>query len=109
MGAETLLVQINVLQSGAGLPLPAYHSAGASGLDLYAALTEPLVLCPHQIGIVPCGFSVAIPQNYEAQIRPRSGLAVNHGVTIINSPATIDSDYRGEVKVALINHGSAPF
>ncbi len=99
------------LAHGRGLPLPARQSAGAAGYDLAAALTEGEVatLAPGAHGMVPCGFSVALPIGYEAQIRPRSGLAAKFGVTVLNAPGTVDADYRGEVKVILINHGAAPF
>jgi dUTP pyrophosphatase len=91
------------------VPLPKYATAGAVGADLAAAIPEPLVIGAGEYQLVPCGFSIAIPDGFEAQIRPRSGLASKHGVTVLNSPGTIDSDYRGEVKVLLINHGLAPF
>jgi dUTP pyrophosphatase len=91
------------------VPLPKYATAGAVGADLAAAIPEPLVIGAGEYQLVPCGFSIAIPDGFEAQIRPRSGLASKHGVTVLNSPGTIDSDYRGEVKVLLINHGPAPF
>ena len=99
------------LAHGRGLPLPARQSAGAAGYDLAAALTEGEVatLAPGAHGMVPCGFSVALPIGYEAQVRPRSGLAAKFGVTVLNAPGTVDADYRGEVKVILINHGAAPF
>jgi dUTP pyrophosphatase len=94
-----------------GLPLPAYQSAEAAGLDLAAAvpLKSPLTLDPGARALVPTGLKIALPPGCEAQVRPRSGLALKHGVTVLNSPGTIDSDYRGEVQVLLINHGSAPF
>jgi dUTP pyrophosphatase len=100
-------VQVEVLRlaHGQGLDLPAYMTAQAAGLDLPAALTEPLTLAPGQISLVPTGFCLAIPFGYEGQVRPRSGLAVKFGITVINAPGTIDADYRGEVKVALINLG----
>lgn len=91
------------------LPLPAYHSELAAGMDVAAALAEPLCLAPGEIRLVPTGFAVALAPGYELQVRPRSGLAVKHGITVINSPGTIDADYRGEVKVALINLGKEPF
>jgi len=93
------------------LPLPAYATAGAAGMDLRAAIQEDtcLYLYPGKIMIVPCGISVEIPQGYEFQIRPRSGLASKFGITVVNSPGTIDSDYRGEIKVALINLGNLPY
>ena len=90
------------------LPLPCYMTASSAGMDIFAALEADLVLEPGRIGLVPTGFAMALPEGYEAQIRPRSGLAVKHGIGIINSPGTIDADYRGEVKVALINLGPAP-
>lgn len=90
------------------LELPRYHSAQASGLDVAAAVGEPVVLNPGQIDLFPSGFSVAIPEGYELQVRPRSGLAIRHGVTVVNSPGTIDADYRGEVYIGLINLGKKP-
>lgn len=96
-------------QHAEGLRLPAYETALAAGMDVCAALQEPVVLEPGTINLVPCGFAVAIPEGYEIQVRPRSGLAVKHGVTVVNAPGTIDADYRGEVKVGLINLGRAPF
>ncbi len=89
--------------------VPAYKTAGAAGMDIEAAVDEPLVVAPGQRVLIPSGFAVAIPQGFEGQIRPRSGLALSHGVTVLNSPGTIDSDYRGEMKVLLINHGDADF
>ena len=91
------------------LGLPCYHSEQASGLDVAAAVDKALILSPGQIGILPTGFSVAIPIGYELQVRPRSGLAIRHGVTVVNSPGTIDADYRGEVRVGLINLGKEDF
>ena len=89
--------------------VPAYQSAGAAGLDLHAALEAPLTLEPGAIALVPTGLALAIPAGFEGQVRPRSGIATKHGVTVPNAPGTIDSDYRGELKVALINLGRAPF
>jgi len=89
--------------------VPEYATPGAAGLDLAAAIAEPMVLQPGTFTLVPCGFAVAVPKGFEAQVRPRSGLASRHGVTVLNAPGTIDSDYRGEVKVILINHGREPF
>jgi dUTP pyrophosphatase len=100
-------VDIRQLPHGEGLPLPAYETAGAAGMDLRA--TEDLVLKAGARCLMPTGFSIALPHGYEAQVRPRSGLAVKHGVTVLNSPGTIDCDYRGEVKVPLINHGDDDF
>jgi dUTP pyrophosphatase len=91
------------------LPLPKKMTEHAAGFDLCAAVPEPLQLVPRQIKLIPCGFHMALPAGYEAQVRPRSGLASRHGVTLINSPGTIDSDYRGEVMVPLINLGPEPF
>ncbi len=91
------------------LELPRYHSENASGVDVSAALAESVILQPGQVQIFPTGFSVAIPTGYEIQVRSRSGLAIKHGVTVINSPGTIDADYRGEVRIGLINLGSEPF
>jgi len=91
------------------LPLPAYESEGSSGMDIRADLKEPIRLNPGEIRLVPTGLAVAVPPGYEAQIRPRSGLALKHGIGMVNSPGTIDSDYRGEVGIILINWGSQPF
>jgi len=91
------------------LPLPAYHSVMAAGLDVAAAITEPVTLAPGDIKMLPSGFSVAIPPGFEIQVRPRSGLAIKHGITVVNSPGTIDADYRGEVKIGLINLGRKEF
>ena len=91
------------------IALPRYMTANAAGMDLVAAVTDPLTLVPGAIGLVPSGFAMALPDGFEAQIRPRSGLAVRHGVTVVNAPGTIDSDYRGEVMVALINLGAAAY
>ncbi len=89
--------------------LPAYQTAGAAGMDICAAIDDKITLEPQQIRLIPTGFSIQIPDGYEAQIRPRSGLAVKYGITLINSPGTIDSDYRGEIKIPLINHGREKF
>jgi dUTP pyrophosphatase len=104
-------LEIRQLPHAEGLPLPAYQSADAAGLDLLAAIAEiaPLVLAPGKHAMVPTGLAIALPPGYEAQVRPRSGLAAKHGVTVLNSPGTIDADYRGEISVILINHGEAPF
>ena len=92
-----------------GVPLPQYQTSGAAGMDLRAALSAPVVLAPGARAKIPTGLAFAIPAKFEGQVRPRSGLAAKHGVTVLNSPGTIDSDYRGEVQVVLINHGSEPF
>ncbi|MEJ0073891.1 MAG: dUTP diphosphatase [Alphaproteobacteria bacterium] len=96
---------------GADLPLPSYQSDGASGLDLLAAVPAdaPLTIAPGQYAAVPTGIAIALPPGTEAQVRPRSGLARRYGVTVLNSPGTVDADYRGEIQVLLINHGGAPF
>jgi len=91
------------------IPLPRYMTPQAAGMDIYAAVDAPLALSPRDIALVPTGFAMALPEGYEAQIRPRSGLAVKHGIGLINSPGTIDADYRGEVKIALINLGDKAF
>ena len=91
------------------IPLPTRMTEHAAGFDLRAAVAESVTLKPGQIQLIPCGFSMALPPGYEAQVRPRSGLASKHGLTIINAPGTIDADYRGEVHVPLINHGTEPF
>ncbi len=100
-------LRIMRLANGEGLPLPAYESPGAAGMDLRAA--EDATLRPGGRVLMPTGFAIALPDTHEAQVRPRSGLAVKHGVTVLNSPGTIDSDYRGEIKVPLINHGTDDF
>ena len=97
------------LPHGKAIDLPHYASQGAAGADVRAALTEPVALVPMQRALIPTGFKMALPEGWEAQIRPRSGLAFNHGVTVLNSPGTIDADYRGEVKILLINLGQEPF
>lgn len=104
-------VDIRQLPHGEGLALPAYQSAEAAGLDLLAAVPEgtPLILAPGKHAMVPTGLAIALPRGFEAQVRPRSGLAAKHGVTVLNSPGTIDADYRGEINVILINHGEVPF
>ena len=103
----TIRIELKKLPHGEGLPLPAYATAGAAGMDVVAA--EALTLAPGARAAVATGFAIAIPENYEVQVRPRSGLALKHGVTCLNTPGTIDSDYRGEVKVILANLGDAPF
>lgn len=92
-----------------GLPLPAYQTEDAAGLDLLAAVEEPMTLAPLGRSLVPTGLAIALPSGYEAQIRPRSGLAAKHGITVLNSPGTVDADYRGELKVILINLSDTPF
>jgi dUTP pyrophosphatase len=97
-----------VLSHGDGLPLPSYATPGSAGIDLAAAVAEPMVLHPGARAAVPTGIALAVPQGYEAQLRPRSGLALDHGLTVLNSPGTIDADYRGEVRVILANLGGEP-
>jgi dUTP pyrophosphatase len=106
-----LNVPVTRLPHGAGLPLPSYQTEHAAGLDLLAAVPveKPMTLAPGARGLVPTGLAIALPTGYEAQVRPRSGLAVKNGVTVLNAPGTIDADYRGEVQVALINLGSESF
>jgi len=109
--SSTVKVEIRQLPHGEGLALPAYQSAEAAGLDLLAAVSEdaPVILAPGKYALVPTGLSIALPPGYEAQVRPRSGLAAKHGVTVLNAPGTVDADYRGEIGVPLINHGDVPF
>lgn len=107
------LVELNVsvqrLAHGLDLPLPAYATAQSAGLDLMAAIEGEIVLAPGSRQLIPTGLAIALPAGFEAQVRPRSGLALKHGITVLNSPGTIDADYRGEVKVLLVNHGAEPF
>ncbi|MCK1339904.1 dUTP diphosphatase [Bradyrhizobium sp. 38] len=104
-------IELQRLPHAESLPLPAYQTNDAAGLDLMAAVSdsEPMTLAAGQYALVPTGLAIALPPGYEAQVRPRSGLAAKHGVTVLNSPGTIDADYRGEIKVILINHGQAAF
>lgn len=102
-------VQICQMDTANDLPLPAYATAQSAGMDLYAAVTDSVRLAPGQTAMIATGLKIALPDNMEAQIRPRSGLAAKFGVTVLNSPGTIDADYRGEIKVILINHGQADF
>ncbi len=110
-GKKRLKVRVKVLPHGEGLPLPSMQSNGAAGLDLVAAVhaKSPLRIARGKWALVPTGLSIELPRGMEAQVRPRSGLAMKHGVTVLNSPGTIDSDYRGEVQVLLINLGDRPF
>ncbi|MEM9683008.1 MAG: dUTP diphosphatase [Pseudomonadota bacterium] len=102
-------VQVMRLPHGADLPLPAYETPGSAGLDLAAAVTEPVTIEPGARALIPTGITMALPDGYEAQVRPRSGLALRHGITLPNAPGTIDSDYRGEVQVIVGNLGDAAF
>jgi dUTP pyrophosphatase len=107
MTMDAIPVQFLRLPQGADLPLPAYQTAHAAAMDLHAAVDLPVVIEPGTMALVGCGFAMAVPIGYEAQVRPRSGLASKQGLTVVNTPGTIDPDYRGEVKVALINLGQA--
>ncbi len=111
MTHHPIKVSIQRLAGQADLPLPDYQTDHAAGMDLHAAVpaTEPVSLEPGRIALIPCGFAMAVPVGYEAQVRPRSGLAAKHGITMVNAPGTIDADYRGQVMVPLINHGKEPF
>lgn len=106
---NVLQVAVTRLPHAEGLALPAYATPDSAGLDLQAAIAEPVTLAPGERRLVPTGLSIAVPSGYEAQVRPRSGLALKHGVTVLNAPGTVDADYRGEVGVVLINHGDRPF
>ena len=111
MSEDRVEVRVLRLPHAAGLPLPAYQSALAAGLDLVAAVPAqaPVAIAPGGRAMIPTGIAIALPRGHEGQIRPRSGLAARHGVTVLNTPGTIDADYRGEVQVILINHGAEPF
>jgi dUTP pyrophosphatase len=110
-GSERVEVRITRLPHGADLPLPEYQSALAAGLDLLAAVPAdaPLELAPGARALVPTGIAIALPPGFEAQVRPRSGLAARHGITVLNTPGTVDADYRGELQVILVNLGAEPF
>lgn len=108
-GERGAKVLVRRLPHGAGLPLPQAKTALSAGMDLAAAVDAPVTIAPRARALIPTGFAIALPEGYEGQVRPRSGLAVSHGVTVLNAPGTIDADYRGEVKVPLINHGEADF
>jgi dUTP pyrophosphatase len=107
--ARPITVKIRRLPHGEDLPLPTFATAHAAGADLRAAIDAPVTIQPGRIHLIPCGFAMAVPPGYEAQVRPRSGLSSQHGLTLINTPGTIDADYRGEVKVPLVNLGAEPF
>ncbi len=109
MTSESPVVRCVVLPHGQGLPLPAWQTAGAAGADVHAAIPDRLVLEPGDRVLVPTGLRIALPEGWELQVRPRSGLAVKHGVTVLNAPGTIDADYRGELQVVLVNLGRGPF
>ena len=106
---QRIPVKIKVLEHGQGLDLPCYATEGSVGMDLLAAVDQPITIWPNTTTLVPTGLAIAVPDGYEAQIRPRSGLALKHGITLPNSPATIDSDYRGEIKVIVQNFGPEKF
>jgi dUTP pyrophosphatase len=109
--SQPVSIECQRLAHAEGLPLPSYQSDQAAGMDLLAAVpeSEPLTLAPGKYAMVPTGLAIALQPGFEAQVRPRSGLAAKHGVSVLNSPGTIDADYRGEIKVLLINHGEAAF
>ena len=104
-------LEVKILDNGFGLPLPKYETEGAAGLDLFAATKEDtkIIITPRKAEMIPTGIAISVPSGYEAQIRPRSGLAAKNGITVLNSPGTIDSDYRGEILVMLINHSNKDF
>lgn len=102
-------IDISLLPHAKDLPLPAYATEHSAGMDLLAAVEEDLTILPHQHALVRTGIAISLPEGYEAQVRPRSGLALKHGITVLNSPGTIDADYRGEIGVILINLGGEPF
>ena len=109
MNEPTVTVRIQRLPHAGDLPLPTYETPGAAGMDVRAAVDKPMTLAPGAIALVPTGFAIEVPAGFEMQVRPRSGLAAKHGITLPNSPATIDSDYRGEIRVIMQNLGAEPF
>ncbi len=109
MSTAPLDVAVTRLDDAADLPLPAYATAGSSGLDLMASIAGPLSIAPGDRALVPTGIKIALPEGFEAQVRPRSGLAHRHGVGVLNAPGTVDADYRGEISVVLVNLGADPF
>jgi dUTP pyrophosphatase len=106
---STTEIRIRRLEHGEGLALPAYATAGAAGMDILAAVTKPVIIKPGARALIPAGFAIALPPGFELQIRPRSGLALNHGIVLPNAPGTIDEDYRGEVGIIILNAGDEPF
>lgn len=106
MSQEEVVVQVRRLPGNSDVPLPSYQTGGSVAMDLHAAVAGSVHIAPGEWAIIPCGFEMAVPVGYEAQVRPRSGLAAKEGLTVLNSPGTIDSDYRGEIKVILINLGT---
>jgi dUTP pyrophosphatase len=109
MRGMSIAIRVRRLPHNEDLPLPGYASAGAAGMDLLAAVTVPVTIAPGQRALIPTGLAIALPPGYELQIRPRSGLALRHGIVLPNSPGTIDEDYRGEIQVIVLNAGDAPF
>lgn len=111
MSSSTVPVRVQILDHASDLPLPKYETADAAGCDLLAALPAdaPVALQPGERALIPCGIAIALPSGFEAQVRPRSGLALRHGISLVNAPGTIDADYRGEIGCIVINLGSAPF
>lgn len=103
------IVKLKRIENSEDLPLPSYATAQSAGVDLSASVTQDVTISPNEVKIIPTGIAIALPKNMEAQVRPRSGLAAKHGVTVLNSPGTIDADYRGEIKVILINHSKNDF
>jgi dUTP pyrophosphatase len=106
---ERIHIQIKRLENNPDLPLPSYETKGSSGMDIRAAVEGPVILNPGEVKLIPTGFAMSIPPGYEGQVRPRSGLALRHGIGMVNSPGTIDSDYRGEISIVIINWGRNPF
>lgn len=106
---KNIHVDIKKVREGSDVPLPQYMTEHSSGMDLYADIDEEITIKPMERTLVPTGISISLPDGYEAQIRPRSGLAIKHGITLVNSPGTIDADYRGEIKVIIINLGTSSF
>lgn len=106
---ESIKVHIQKMPGGEDLPLPKYMTAQAAGMDIFAAVAADETILPGERKKIPTGIAIALPEGYEAQIRPRSGLAIHQGITLLNSPGTIDADYRGEIALIVINHGEAPF
>ena len=106
---KTVKVQVKRSPGATDLPLPHYQTDGAAGMDLCADVSGEVILAPGEIRLIPTGISISLPHGYEAQVRPRSGLSLKHGVTLVNSPGTIDSDYRGVVQLPMINHGKLPY
>jgi dUTP pyrophosphatase len=106
---ERIHIQIKRLENNPDLPLPDYETKGSSGMDIRAAVEGPVILNPGEVKLIPTGFAMSIPPGYEGQVRPRSGLALRNGIGMVNSPGTIDSDYRGEISIVMINWGRKPF